>query len=296
MLSILIPVYNYNVLPLVESLITQGLKTAKPFEIIVHDDASVEAHKAVNDPLKALKEVQYKEHAQNLGRAKIRNRLAENAKFDHLLFLDCDSSLPDADFLSRYFEVIKPGIVACGGTGYRSEAPEIQDHFLRWHYGTHREMKSASERNGKPNFAITTNNLLIDRELFLSVRFDESLTRYGHEDTLFGLALKEKGHGITHIDNPLIHEGLESAEVFLEKTEQGVMNLKMLIHKQPQYMGLFEEVKLVKWYSRIKKTGLKPIFALKFRIFRPLLRWNLTSKNPSLRLFDLYKLGLLCRL
>ncbi|MFT6850824.1 MAG: glycosyltransferase involved in cell wall biosynthesis [Sphingobacteriales bacterium] len=296
MLSILIPVFNYNVLPLVESLIEQGLRASVEFEIIVHDDASAEAQKAINKPLNRLEKVSYKEHPENLGRAKIRNRLAEDAKFPYILFLDCDSSLPGTEFLQRYLNILNHGIVACGGTGYRSAPPMIKDHFLRWHYGTHREMKSSKERNDRPNFAITTNNLLIDKELFLTVKFDESLTRYGHEDTLFGLAIKEKGHVITHIDNPLIHEGLESAEVFLEKTEQGVMNLKMLIHKQPQYMGLFEEVKLVKWYSWIKKIGLQPVFALKFRIIKPILRWNLTGKNPSLKLFDLYKLGLLCRL
>ena len=296
MLSVLIPVYNYSAYDLVKSITAQCRAEKIDFEVIVHDDASTDDCKEKNRLISTLEEVVYVEQEQNLGRARIRNRLADQAKHSFLLFLDCDSSLPDNFFIQRYLEYAKPGMVVCGGTGYRPKPPQNPDHYFRWYYGISREMKSAKARGGNNGFAISTNNLFIDKDVFNRVRFDESLTKYGHEDTLFGLMLKEKGFTITHIDNPLIHEGLESAQVFLEKTEQGVQNLKMLLTKNPKYVGLNEEVKLVKGYNLLVKLGLAKIFAFKFKLVKGLMEKNLRSKNPSLRVFDFYKLGILCSL
>jgi hypothetical protein len=47
-------------------------------------------------------------------------------------------------------------------------------------------------------------------------------------------------------------------------------------------------------YERLKHRHLTGITALAFRLTRPLVERNLTSHNPSLRLFAFFKLGVIC--
>ena len=49
MISVLIPVYNYNVKPLVENLISQLNKQNIEWEILLSDDESIAVYKKVNN-------------------------------------------------------------------------------------------------------------------------------------------------------------------------------------------------------------------------------------------------------
>ena len=53
-------------------------------------------------------------------------------------------------------------------------------------------------------------NFMIEKLTFLQHQFDESITKYGHEDTLFGKALQADRIPIIHIDNPLLNKGLDT--------------------------------------------------------------------------------------
>ena len=90
MLSILIPVYNFNIVPLVKELHGQASRLSIPFEIIVLDDCSSELLRDQNKEVSSLPGVKFKILDRNIGRARIRNRLAEMAKYSSLLFMDCD--------------------------------------------------------------------------------------------------------------------------------------------------------------------------------------------------------------
>lgn len=91
MLSILIPVYNYDVRSLVGDLAKQCLEASIPFEILCYDDHSQEEFDRINQKVIQLEGVTYFRLAKNVGRSMIRNHLAQVARYDHLLFLDCDS-------------------------------------------------------------------------------------------------------------------------------------------------------------------------------------------------------------
>ena len=81
MISILIPTYNYIVYPLVESLTRQAEELGTPCEIIVADDASTnEECKQANLRIGELPHCTFIELEKNIGRASIRNLLAEKAK------------------------------------------------------------------------------------------------------------------------------------------------------------------------------------------------------------------------
>jgi glycosyltransferase involved in cell wall biosynthesis len=82
MFSILIPIYNFDVRPLVEALVGQCRKELEgEFEILCFDDGSEREYLEKNRQLKVFPEVNYRELPQNLGRARIRNLLAESARF-----------------------------------------------------------------------------------------------------------------------------------------------------------------------------------------------------------------------
>lgn len=293
MLSICIPVYNYDIRRLTEDLHHQAVEAGYPFEILVMDDASDETFRAKNR-LIDLRHMRYIQLNENVGRAKIRNRLAEEAKYSCLLFMDCDSAVPSFSYIKNYIPFFGLQTVCCGGRQYINVEPE-DSSYLRWKYGVERESKPASERRKNPNVGFHSNNFLIHKNLYEKVKFDESITGYGHEDTLFGLELLDRGIIIRHIDNPLIHLGVDSASAFLGKSETGIVNLyrieMLLREKHPQFIAYS---RLLQSKHILQKFHLTGFAAMIFNKWRQPMKQHLLGKKPSLKLFDLYRLGMLC--
>jgi len=94
-----------------------------------------------------------------------------------------------------------------------------------------------------------------------------------------------------HIDNPLEHLGLESGEVFLDKTTKGLENLLKLNEAFP-----FIETKLLRAYRLCKRSGLGYLVRWIFVLFGARVRRKLLSGQANMRYFDLYKLGKLMTL
>jgi len=292
MISILIPTYNYNITRLVADLHRQAVDTCVDFEIIVIEDGStlyVEENKVVND-FEFCRVIILKE---NIGRSAVRNKLADEATYPHLLFIDCDAEVCSPHYVERYVSFCKEECVVIGGTAY-DENENDPRYSLRLAYGRQREARTALERsNAQTYHNFATFNFMISASLFHKVRFDESIRGYGHEDTLFGHQLHELGCRFIHIENPLIHKGLDDNVTFLRKTEEGTHNL-FLLYKTGRYPYLADESKLLNYYIRIYKTGLTLFFATAFNILKPLLHNRLCNTSPSLHLYDLYKLLYLC--
>ncbi|MEA2041460.1 MAG: glycosyltransferase [Bacteroidota bacterium] len=293
MLSILIPVFNCDVRKLVAELHRQSEQAKIQYEILLADDGSEKKIKEQNRELTQFSNVILNELPKNIGRSKIRNLLAEKASYDFLIFMDCDAAVPSEDYIKNYLSFARGEILVCGGRIYEPDQPEDPDFSLAWKYGKCREAAKAEVRNRNPNRSFLTNNFFISKSIFSTIRFDEQLKGYGHEDTLFGYELKKAGIRINHIDNPLIHVGLEKNEEFLNKTKTGIRNLKYIAESY-NLPDLFKEVKLWRTYKQI--GILKYFVGFLLDLFNSLIKAQLTSKNPSLFLFDLYKLGYLSRL
>lgn len=295
-LSILIPVYNHDVVDFVKELYRQSVEADILFEILLFDDQSEEVYKEKNAILHTLPNVKVFTLPSKAGRSVARNFLAAQARYDYCLFLDCDSEIVDGKYIRRYLPYCNgERVVICGGTTYRMEKP-AKDHMLRWTYGVRCEIRSAAERNKRPNSQFSTFNFMMQKELFSEIRFNELLKNYGHEDTLFGFELRKKGITILHIDNPLYHVGIDDNKVYLEKTRQGVENLKLLMEQYPDNESLIHDIRLLRFYNRLKKGHVVFLFfAFFFLVKRPILR-NLNGKHPSTILFNVYKLGYLCGL
>jgi len=290
MLSILIPIYNFDVRKFVAELHLQGKDANTTFEIILIDDASKITFQEINKELENLEFVKYIQLEQNIGRSKIRNLLAEKSKYEYLLFADCDSEIYQKDYIEKYFAYCKNETIICGGRTYQNNPPEDKSTYFRWYYGINREVKNAIERNKFANRSFMTNNYVISKSLHNIIKFDENISQYGHEDTLFGIELQRKGIEIKHIDNPLVHIGLENCKEFISKTKKGINNLNYLINNY-DYPELFKDIRLLSIYKKTVKFSF--IFKLYFKLFGKLTERNLCSKLPSLKLFDLYKLGYL---
>ena len=293
MLSILIPIYNYNAFPLVSELHKQCFELNIEFEILGQDDFSKEfliENKRINN----LENSSFSTNKANLGRGKNINSIAFNSKFEWLLILDCDTFPKDSNFIKKYlFEIKKnDSSVVFGGIIYEQKKPE-EEKILRWFYGNKREALSTVIRNKNPNNSALTSNLLIEKELFLQNTFDESITKYGYEDVCFFMDLKAKKVPISHIDNPTFHLNLETSVLFLNKTKIALENLVFIINSKESNTI---DSKIVSAYSFLKKIKLTTITILFFNQFESAITTNLLSKKPSLLLFDLYKLGYFCKI
>ncbi len=293
MISILIPIYNYDVFPLVSELHKQCLASKIDFEILCQDDASNHFLNE-NQKINSLENCSFSINNSNLGRGKNRNDLAKKAKHEWLLFMDCDTFPTQDDFIQNYISPIhkENQKVIFGGIKYQKEKPETKQ-LLRWVYGNARETIPVEKRNSNPNTTALTSNLLIEKEVFISNSFDESITKYGYEDLVFLLDLKKKGIIVKHIDNPTFHLGLETSQEFLDKTKTALENLK-LISKTNSLDS--SESKLLRTHNFLKRIYLVSFVSFLFEKTERKIVKNLLSQNPSLLLFDWFKLGYYCSL
>ncbi|MCF6279187.1 MAG: glycosyltransferase family 2 protein [Flavobacteriaceae bacterium] len=285
-LSILIPIYNFDVKNLVNDLHQQCELLDIDFEIILADDCSKSEFHLVNKELVSLSNVTYERLKENVGRSKIRNYLLQKAIYKNCLILDCDVAIVSSDYIEKYLGAIEDNCVIVGGHIYQKNPPKDTSLILHWKYGTQVECKPLSERLKKPYDSFMTNSFLIQKETFKKVKFDESIIRYGHEDTVFGIELKLKKIAIKHIDNPVLHLGIKSAQDFLKGEKESIVNLVRLSNKRTTRGEIIKKSKLL---SSENKKIFKAYYYLTFFYYKNRLDKMLLSENPSLRLFTLWK-------
>lgn len=287
MISVLIPTYNYNVYPLVKEVHLQGEKLGITFEIIVYDDCSPKPI-LENEKINELPHGSYVKLPKNIGRSAIRNKLARDANYINLLFLDADTKIISPQFLENYTSVIKEDSqIIYGGILYQKNKPKATE-ILRWVYGNKREALPVQERNKHPHLRFLTLNFLIKKDVFSVIEFNEKIPNLRHEDTLFALDAKKNKINVTHIDNPVIHLGLESSEVFLRKSEESVNVLHLFLN---QNMIDANDIALTKKAKQLKKFGLSRLFVWFYDVSKGWMKKNLLYSNPSMFVFDLYRLG-----
>lgn len=291
-LSILIGIYNWDVTHLVDDLVQQANALSIPYEVILLDDASQRDFQLLNARLDFLPHVTYLQNSFNVGRSVIRNTLASKAQYPYLLFMDCDTSVQNPQYLSNYVAMLqaKPTqIVVSGGYAYPSQKPE-PNYVLRWQYGRKKEVIKAEKRNHQPNFSFSTFNFLISKDIFEKVEFDETISAYGHEDTLFGIHLMELGITVKHIDNPLQHEVKVENSKFIQQTESSINNLLLILEKVQNREDFAKHVALLRAFTALQHYHLTRLFRWTYRLMSNWILRNLTSSNPSIFLFDMYKL------
>ena len=288
MLSILIPIYNQKVTKLVTELHAQCHKAKMEFEIILFDDYSKPSYREDNRKLAGIFNVSYLELSENYGRSKIRNLLAKNARYEKLLFLDCDSKLNSKKFIKRYVEVMTKHQVIYGGRIYPKKAPKAKDKKLHWKYGVKREAMAAKNRTKNPYLSFQSNNFIISTKLFLDHKFDDSLDQYGYEDLVLATQLQNEKISIYHLDNPIKHAGIEKTQVFMDKQKKAIDNLVSL-----RASNKIMYTKLYRAYDKLKRRKLILLFKKAYTYLEDRVERSLNSENPNLFFLDLWKLNYL---
>jgi glycosyltransferase involved in cell wall biosynthesis len=294
-ISLLVPVFDYDIVALVHGMKSALGKSPGFCEIIIGDDGSSQEFKALYHSLEG-EGIRIISSEKNIGRAAIRNRLALEATGDYLLFIDADTLLPataEAYFM-KWLPYIPTNKVICGGILYHDAPPGDPDKMLRWKYGKWREQAPASERNKSPYGWFSTFNVLIAREIFAKVRFNEELKQYGYEDRLMGYQMKKAGIGIHHIDNGLFHEGLETNTEFLSKTRLSIENLSMLYDNVTDKNAFSGTVRVLKTYQYLKFFRLAGLIARIYLRYRDRMEIKIESGKHQILLYRFYKEAMFC--
>ncbi len=287
-LIVCVPIYNFPVEELANSLQQEIQENQLPVGLLFIDDCSdtsiQKKHKKYFNDSK-----NYIELPKNIGRAKIRNLFLQHTSTPYLLFLDGDSKITTPHFLQAYLQQIENDcLVVCGGRIYPNQCPS-QQQKLSWKYGILKESKTANQRQQNPNKSFMTNNFLVKRTILENIPFDERLSKYGHEDTLFGYQLYKHKIQIKHIENPVLNGDIETNKEFLHKTQQGLLNLiKIKNNTEPDFT---EFVSLLTFYHKLNQYKLTiPILYL-YKISSSAIQKLLISGHISIPLFNFYKLG-----
>ena len=293
-LSVCIPVYNFDIRELVSELKNEIRMNGIDAEIILIDDASDVHYRKINQDLQG-KVANFIFLKENIGRSRIRNLFYQYTTGEYLLFLDCDGKITDKNFLKNYTDFIQenPDAAVVYGGRNAPESASDAEHYLRWKFAVERENLPVELRRNKPYLSFQTNNFIIRKDLFAKVNFHPDFQKYGYEDLLFAMELKSEKVKISHIDNTILNNDLESNGVYLEKVDESVESLAKML-KDENLRPKLAEVKLVWLYYRLYKTP----FTFFIRIFlgnRGLraVKKNLLKGNVNLRYLDVYKLGLL---
>lgn len=291
MLSVLIPVYNHDVTELVSEIHRQLTESKIEFEILVGDDASDEIFQKQYKSKTKLSNTLYFISEENNGRTANRQNLANIAKFEWILFLDADVLPKNVSFIGNYLEYMDLDFDLIFGGFHYDKSTFSVDKSLRYTFGKKREEQLAVTRNKTPYKTIISANLLIRKDIFIKMN-DRAENVYGL-DYYLTANLKENNIKVFHIDNEVVHLGLESNIVFIDKAKRAVETLFKL---HTNYTIKVSEINLLNTYRKISNFGMRPLAALFYRFFRKIMERNLTSKTPSMIVFDIYRLSYMCSL
>ena len=238
-LSILIPVYNWDISPLLEKLSGQCDKAGvqERVEIRVIDDGSSEKFdNAASAEQFTL--VMYQEFSVNRGRVAVRNELLGHARGEYILLLDADM-LPDHDgFIEKYLSMARDKYeIVCGGISYLqvTEANASNASFYLYKSGK-TEALPAETRNRTPWRYLFTSNVMLSRDVIHSIRFDSRFSGYGYEDIEWAIRLV-KTHTVKHIDNSCTHMGVMDKQQVYKKMRESIENYVLLLSLHPKETG-----------------------------------------------------------
>ncbi len=290
MLSVLIPVYNYNITELVGNIHKQLIASAIDFEIICLDDKSNQDIIDNNLDIEKLSSTTYKLSDKNNGIAVNRQILVDAAKYDWIILIDADVELINDNYISNYLQAIEEGgKVIFGGISYKNTQPDTNS-ILRWKYGKECEELDAETRNKHPYKVTSAANLCIKKDVYKQFGLGAIGDSYGM-DIFFGPQLKLNQVPVIHINNSVYHLGLESSSKYLDKVKFAVITLLEL-----HYDGKIKEHEndLLKTFLSMKKTGLNYLCSRCYKVFNSLIKKQLLSKNPKIKLLQLYKILYMC--
>jgi glycosyltransferase involved in cell wall biosynthesis len=284
-LSVLIPTFRDDPSALLKALDDPMARA----EIIVLDDGSGDEAlaKRIAGRIERLRlPARFIRLASNEGRAKGRNRLASHARADHFLFLDSDM-LPDPEnFLARWAALAEGENMPIAFGGFTLEQTPLRpEHALHRAMALKSDCTPAPERAKSPEKHVFTSNLLVRRDVFEAVEFDEGFTGWGWEDVEWAMRVGRQ-HPILHIDNSASHLGLDTAPAMAAKYEQSASNFARVVSAHRDIVSGYPSYKVARalkslpgrdtWRPMLKAFALNeaaptPMRAFAMRLYRAAL-------------------------
>ncbi|OYW25809.1 MAG: glycosyl transferase [Caulobacter sp. 12-67-6] len=211
-------------------------------------------------------------------------RLASNEG----LFLDSDM-LPDPEnFLARWAALAEGENTPIAFGGFTLEQTPLRpEHALHRAMALKSDCTPAPERAKSPEKHVFTSNLLVRRDIFETVAFDEGFTGWGWEDVEWAMRVGRQ-HPILHIDNSATHLGLDTAPAMAAKYEQSAANFARVVSAHRDIVSTYPSYRVAKILKSFPARD----------IWRPMLKsFALNEAAPtSLRAFAmrLYRAALYC--
>jgi hypothetical protein len=272
-LSVLIPFKGDDPCELLKALDEE--KAAA--EIVLLDDGSASpalTHRVIETLNHLVLPARLVTLAANEGRAKGRNRLSRHGRAGALLFLDADM-LPDRrDFLSLWIATADAPI-AFGGFSF-DRTPVRRETALNRIMASQSETLPAAQRALAPEKYVYTSNLLVRRDVFEAVAFDEGFTGWGWEDVEWAMRAA-RHYPILHLDNSASHLGLDPAPVMAAKFEQSAANFARVVAGHREVVSTYPSYRVARllkqaplrtlWRPLIKTAALAEALPLSLRAF-----------------------------
>lgn len=254
-LSVLIPFMRDDPTPLLRALDRE----TQPVEVVLLDDGSGDPGLAtrVSDAVGALRlPARFVRLSANEGRSKGRNRLARHARADRFLFIDADM-LPDSDhFLADWLALIDARDPAAAFGGFSlAQTPRTRENALHRAMALRNDCHTAAERARDPAKHVFTANLMVRRDVFDSIGFDERFTGWGWEDVEWGIRVAARWP-IVHADIPASHLGLDPAPVMARKYEQSAANFARVVADHRAVVGSYPSYRVARVLKRVPLRGL----------------------------------------
>lgn len=287
-LSILIPTYNHVCTELVKSLQVQAASLPNfNYEILVADDgstnmATIEDNRGINQ----WDNCRYIERKKNVGRAVIRNFLAQQAQYPWLLFIDSNMNVIHPNYLAKYLQCAECDVIY-GGYQIRrdKDTQRLLRNNLRYIFesaGT--QNGDYKQRQSNPYRDFHTSNFIVKRSVMLKFPFDERFYHYGYEDVLWGKTLKDNHIAIKHVDNALGYEHFINNKAFINKTEESLHTLYQFRHELSGYS------KIIDYAQTLQRFHLNSICQKLYSLLGKNIKLKLTDNKPSIFWFNIYKL------
>ena len=236
-----------------------------------------------NREIRSLPYCRYIEREKNVGRAAIRNILAEEALHPWLLFIDSNMQVIHPQYLTTYLQSEESDVIYGGYQIKRND--EKYQHNLRYIFeciGT--QNADYKQRQANPYGDFHTSNFMVRQDIMLQYPLDERFITYGYEDVLWGKTLQENQIKILHIDNTLGYENFISNMSFLYKTEESLRTLNQFKEELQGYSKVLDyALKMKRWHLYPFCQKLYPLLSLPIKA-------RLTGNKPSIFWFNIYKL------
>ena len=272
LLSVIIPVQNWDIGLLLDALLTEISSSAleEHLEIIIADDCSKEHYRRINRLHTGRADcIAYYERKHCLGRAAIRNDLLSRAIGSYILFLDADVLPDNTDFLETYLACIeKKEPVVCGGVSYRRRILMERKYDFYLYKGKRTEWLPAKKRQLAAWRYFFSANVLIKRSILDRISFDERFSGYGYEDIEWGIRL-DKVFGIHQINNTCSHLGLVEKQKAFSRMRSSIDNFMLLQKIHPEVFhqtGIAGMIKFLDGFPSVLLRAMDAICCSGFRI------------------------------